>query len=109
MHLHPVDGKSSISANFKEERLQYNTIYLDKMETGKHVYEAIVKGTVIEEALPKKFKEALKIYRKSSRTIDLIQKDFKKALDKTIQKRKYLILREIARNKSDDEEEEVRQ
>jgi hypothetical protein len=35
------------------------------METGKHVYEAIVKGTVVKEALPKKYRNALKMYRKS--------------------------------------------
>ena len=33
--------------------------------------------------------------------------DFEEALDKTIEKRKYLILREIARNKSDDEDGNV--
>jgi hypothetical protein len=58
------------STDFEKKLLQYNAIYLEKMETGKHVYEAIVKGTVVEEALPKKYRNALKIFRKSSKTIE---------------------------------------
>jgi hypothetical protein len=69
----------SKSTDFEKKLLQYNAIYLDKMETGKHVYEAIVKGTVVKEALPKKYRNALKIYLKS------------------------------IENESDDEKEEVRQ
>lgn len=64
--------KSSIPADFDEELLQYNTIYLEKMERGKKIHEALIKGIVIEDALPKQFREALEIYRKSYRPIDLI-------------------------------------
>jgi hypothetical protein len=51
------------------------------------------------------------VHKKVMKTLKRYQEDddmdFEEALDKTIQKRKYLILREIARNESDDEEENV--
>ena len=53
------------------------------------------------------------VHKKVMKTLKRYQEeydmDFEEALDKTIQKRKYLILQEIARNESDDEKEEVRQ
>ena len=57
-------SKSSIPTDIEDEILQYNAIYLKKMEIGKHVYEAIINGTCIEEALPKKYRQAHKFYRK---------------------------------------------
>ena len=53
------------------------------------------------------------VHKKVMKTLTNYQEehdmDFEEALDKTIEKRKYLILREIARNESDDEDGEVRQ
>ena len=57
-------SKSSIPTDIEDEIVQYNAIYLKKMEIGKHVYEAIINGTCIEEALPKKYRQAHKFYRK---------------------------------------------
>ncbi len=53
------------------------------------------------DCVHKKVMKTLKRYEEND------DMDFEEALDKTIEKRKYLILREIARHESDDEKEEV--
>ena len=58
------NARSSIPADFDEELSQYNTIYLEKMERGRKIYEALIKGTVIEDALPNNSEKPWKFYVK---------------------------------------------
>ena len=53
--------------DLRKELLKNNQIYLEKVQMGKRIHETIVNGPYIEEALPKKYKETLKIYRKSNK------------------------------------------
>ena len=62
---------TSISTNLEEELLRYNDIYTGKMEQGKQIYEILCKGKIMEDSLPKKYKEALDIFRNSRRSIDV--------------------------------------
>ena len=64
--------RSHIPINFDEELLQYNAIYLQKIDMGKKIHDALIKGTVIEDALPKHIREALYIFRKSRCPMDII-------------------------------------
>ena len=87
--------RSSIPVNFDEELLQYNAIYLKKIDRGRKIHEALIKGTVIEDALPKQFREALDIFSKSRRSIDLIDVELRPWQQELIEKIKVPTEREV--------------
>ena len=57
--------------NLKEELLQNNKEYLDKIELGKDIALIIDEGVVQEESLTRERKEALVLYRKQMPRIDI--------------------------------------
>ena len=87
--------RTSIPVNFEEELLQYNKIYLEKKETGRKIHEALVKGIVIEDALPKQFREALEIFRKSCSSMDLIDVELRPWQQELMEKTKAPTEREV--------------
>ena len=44
---------------------EINRYYLEKIEVGKQTHEGLLQGIVVEDALPRRYKDALDIYRKS--------------------------------------------
>ena len=77
---------TSIPTNFDEELLQYNAIYLEKIDRGKKIHEALIKGTIIEDALPKQYREALNIFCKSRMSIDMIDVELRPWQQELIEK-----------------------
>ena len=82
-------------ATFDEEMLEYNKIYLDKIDMGKQIHEALIKGTVMEDALPKKCRESVDIFRKSFRPIDLLDVELRPWQQELVEKIKVPTEREI--------------
>ena len=55
----------------RQELLQYNNIYLEKLERGKSIYDILCEGCIMEDSLPNHHKQALEIYRKSRRPMEV--------------------------------------
>ena len=59
------------AGDLRQELLQYNNIYLEKLERGKSIYDILCEGCVMEDSLPTHHKQALEIYRKSRRHMEV--------------------------------------
>ena len=59
------------ASSLKEELLQTNKDYLEKIELGHRVANILDEGTVHEESLKKSYKDALDLYRKQRPIIDI--------------------------------------
>jgi len=66
-----VQSSSRTLKTLKEELLQTNQEYLEKIELGKQIALIIDEGTVREESLKKSSKEALDLHRKQKPRIDI--------------------------------------
>ena len=88
-------ARTSIPVNLDEELLQYNAIYLEKMERGRQIHEALIKGLVIEDALPKQYRDALEIFSKSRGSIDLIDVELRPWQQELMEKIKVPTEREV--------------
>ena len=66
-----VQSSSRTLKTLKEELLQTNQEYIEKIELGKQIALIIDEGTVREESLKKSYKEALDLHRKQKPRIDI--------------------------------------
>ena len=57
--------------NDDAEFFALNKLYLQKIEIGRRAHGAIVRGIVVEAALPKEWKNCLVLFRKNQSPFDL--------------------------------------
>ncbi len=55
----------------RQQLLEYNAVYLEKIEFGRKISKIIRKGVVYEETLPKEHLQALELYRKRMPRFDV--------------------------------------
>ena len=69
--LECIDQTTKVKKTSKEELLEDNKEYLDKIELGKDIALIINEGVVQEESLTRERKEALELYRKQMPKVDI--------------------------------------